>query len=121
MEEQRIKQIASGTITAPPGSTTIDGRDTAHVWKPMLHTVAAGTSDLHREQVAFVAHAARHGFAYWPGEMDGIDRRRNAVSLAPLRLPDRQVLLGPREVVYDALVIAACRPAPSTGPRAPRC
>uniref|UniRef100_UPI003C75C564 FAD-dependent oxidoreductase n=1 Tax=Roseomonas chloroacetimidivorans TaxID=1766656 RepID=UPI003C75C564 len=36
---------------------TLIDRDTAHVWKPMLHTIAAGTSDVHREQVAFASHA----------------------------------------------------------------
>lgn len=80
-------------------------RDTAHVWKPMLHTIAAGTSDLHREQVAFVAHAHQHGFTYWPGEMGGIDRKKKVVRLLPLRLPDGRVLLGDREITYDALII----------------
>jgi NADH dehydrogenase len=85
---------------------TLIDRDTAHIFKPMLHTIAAGTSDVHREQVAFASHAWRHGFTYWPGEMDGIDRQRKAISLAPLPLPDGRLLLQPRSITYDALILA---------------
>ncbi len=72
----------------------------------MLHTIAAGTSDVHREQVPFTAHAARHGFAYWPGEINGLDRQKKVVKLAPLRRPDGRLLLAAREIQYDVLVIA---------------
>lgn len=97
-----------GNSLGRPGKAeiTLVDRDTAHVWKPMLHTIAAGTSDMHREQVAFAAHALRHGFTYWPGGLDGIHRQGGTISLAPLRRQDGRVLLGPRDLAYDVLVLA---------------
>ncbi len=82
-------------------------RDTAHVWKPMLHTIAAGTSDLHREQVPFAPHALRHGFSYWPGEVESISRVDRVLRLAPLRRPDGSILLDAREISYDILILSA--------------
>ena len=35
--------------------TTLIDRESAHVWKPMLHTIAAGTRDVHQQQTSFVA------------------------------------------------------------------
>ncbi|WP_457486730.1 NAD(P)/FAD-dependent oxidoreductase [Teichococcus aerofrigidensis] len=81
-------------------------RDTAHIWKPLLHEVAAGTLDTGAEQIGFVAHARRHGFRYWPGAMEGLDRAAKRVRLAPLRDRDGAEILGARDLAYDTLVIA---------------
>jgi NADH:ubiquinone reductase (H+-translocating) len=39
-------------------------RSWIHVWKPMLHTFAAGTWNLYEQQVQYVAHARTHHFEY---------------------------------------------------------
>ena len=39
-------------------------RNSAHVWKPMLHTFAAGTSNVYQEKISYLAHAAKHGFGF---------------------------------------------------------
>lgn len=85
---------------------TLLDRDSVHVWKPMLHTIAAGISDMHREQLPFVAQAAAQGFTYQPGEMGGLDRDRRVVQVNPLEFPDGRVLLGARELPYDILILA---------------
>jgi len=85
---------------------TLLDADSAHVWKPMLHTIAAGTRDVHQQQVAYAAQARSAGFVYQPGAMCGLDRQRREVVVAPLVLPDGRVLLPGRRVPYDALVLA---------------
>lgn len=85
---------------------TLVDRETAHVWKPMLHTIAAGTRDVHQQQTAYVAQARTHGFVFQPGEAVGIDRAARAVRLAPWLSPQGQELLHAREVPYDTLVLA---------------
>ncbi|HDR9463304.1 TPA: FAD-dependent oxidoreductase, partial [Burkholderia multivorans] len=55
---------------------TVVDRSPTHVWKPMLHTIAAGTRDVQQQQVIFVAHACEHGYTYQPGELQGLDRTR---------------------------------------------
>src|ERR1700757_1599620 len=49
-------------------------RSWIHVWKPMLHTFAAGTSNIYQQQLSFLAHARAHDFEYLPGQLEAIDR-----------------------------------------------
>ena len=53
-------------------------RSWVHVWKPMLHTFAAGTWNVYEQQVQYVAHARAHHFEYVPGQVDAIDRAGGA-------------------------------------------
>lgn len=80
--------------------------DSAHVWKPMLHTIAAGTRDVHQQQVAYAAQAHNAGFIYQPGAMCGLDRARKEVEVSATTHPDGRVLLAPRRLAYDVLVMA---------------
>ena len=80
-------------------------RSWIHVWKPMLHTFAAGTSNIYQQQVQYVAHARTHHFEYVPGQLDGIDRTARCIRLAPLRVGNEVVARG-RELEYDLLVLA---------------
>ena len=50
-------------------------RNRAHVWKPMLHTFAAGRRIMRTENVSFIPHAKLTGYKYWPGDFGGLDRK----------------------------------------------
>ena len=76
-----------------------------HVWKPMLHTFAAGTWNLYEQQVQFVAHARTHHFEFVPGQLEAIDRTARRIRLAPMRLAD-ETIAGARELDYNVLVLA---------------
>ena len=80
-------------------------RSWVHVWKPMLHTFAAGTWNIYEQQVQYVAHARTHHFEYVPGQVDAIDRTRRSIRLAPVRTAG-EVVVGARELDYDVLVLA---------------
>src|SRR5215470_10362348 len=54
----------------------------AHLWKPLLHEVAAGSIDPGEYEVNYLAQAHWHGFRYLLGEMIGLDRARKEVRLA---------------------------------------
>ncbi|MGS1028662.1 NAD(P)/FAD-dependent oxidoreductase [Burkholderia glumae] len=85
---------------------TLIDRSATHIWKPMLHTIAAGTRDVQQQQVIYLAHAREHGFHYQPGEMEGLDRDARTVRLAELRAPSGEVVVGARSVEYDVLILA---------------
>lgn len=87
-------------------AVTLLDADSAHVWKPMLHTIAAGTRDVYQQQVAYAAQARTAGFTYQPGAMCALDRVRKEVEVAALTHPDGRVLLAPRRLAYDVLVMA---------------
>jgi NADH dehydrogenase len=80
-------------------------RSWVHVWKPMLHTFAAGTWNIHEQQVQYVAHARAHHFEYVPGQLDAIDRAARRIRLAPLQAAGEVVAPG-RNLDYDVLVLA---------------
>ena len=81
-------------------------RSFTHVWKPMLHTIAAGTRHVHQQCVHFLAHAQDHGYAFEPGELVGVDRDARRVELGPIRAADGKVLVEARSLPYDWLVLA---------------
>jgi NADH dehydrogenase len=58
-------------------------RNRAHVWKPMLHTFAAGTSDYANENVSFIPHAKLTGYKYWPGDSAAWIARHRRSSSSP--------------------------------------
>src|ERR1700758_4784418 len=50
-------------------SVTLVGCDRTHLWKPLLHAVAAGAVDPAAYEVNYLAQAHWHGFRYRLGEM----------------------------------------------------
>ena len=84
---------------------TLIDRSWIHVWKPMLHTFAAGTWNIYDQQVQHLVHAHTHHFEYVPGQVEAIDRAARGIRLAPLRLAG-EVVAGVRELNYDVLVLA---------------
>ncbi|HET6492902.1 MAG TPA: NAD(P)/FAD-dependent oxidoreductase [Burkholderiales bacterium] len=87
------------------GVTLID-RARTHLWKPLLHEVAAGSLDLDDHALDYLAQARWHHFRFQLGRMDGIDRARRVVSIAPTLDEDGRQLISRREMRYDTLVIA---------------
>jgi len=77
-----------------------------HVWKPLLHEVAVGTLDSHKDDVIYLGHAADHHFRFQQGRMDGLDRGKREVILAPVLDDAGHEIISSRRVSYDTLVIA---------------
>lgn len=78
----------------------------SHIWKPLLYEVAAGSLDSYAERLEYLAQGHWHGFTFRLGRMDGLDRGRQEVSVAPT-LDDEGVEVIPRRNFrYDTLIIA---------------
>ncbi|MFD1344482.1 NAD(P)/FAD-dependent oxidoreductase [Litorisediminicola beolgyonensis] len=81
-------------------------RDRTHVWKPLLHEVAAGSLDPNLDEVGYGGHAARWGYRFFNGTLERIDRERQVVVTEPLLDEDGEVILDRHEIRYDYLVLA---------------
>lgn len=81
-------------------------RNQTHLWKPLLHEVAAGTLDSEVDSVSYRAHAHNNGFRFKIGSLHGIDRIRKCVFLAPVYDDEGKEILPEREQPYDVLVLA---------------
>ena len=77
-----------------------------HLWKPLLHAVAAGSLDRGSTSCNYLAQAHWHNFIYRFGEMIGLDRRE-ARSPAGRHQGRRGAADHPAQwVPYDTLIIA---------------
>ncbi len=80
--------------------------DTTHIWKPLLHEVAAGTFDSYENQIEFMAQAAKKHFRFRLGRLEGIDREQRLIHVAPTFNEEGEQVIPPRTFQYDLLVIA---------------
>ncbi len=85
--------------------TLVDQNET-HLWKPLLHEVAAGSMDIHAHQLDYLAQARWHHFNFCCGALEGLDRKRREIAVAPT-VDERGTEVLPRRMLrYDTLVIA---------------
>mgnify|MGYP005991946281 CR=1 FL=1 len=74
----------------PAQVTLVDGSRT-HIWKPLLHQLAAGTFDTHAEEIEYLAQAHWNSFKFRLGWMERVDRARRTVHLAPITGTDMSI------------------------------
>ncbi len=72
--------------------TLVDAAPT-HLWKPLLHQVAAGTIDLHADMREYFALARSHHFNFRRGRMDGLNRADKQLILASVQDENGEELL----------------------------
>ena len=87
-------------------TVTLVDRSRTHLWKPLLHEVAAGSMDIHRHQLDYLAQARWHGFTFVLGPLVGLERRSKHVQVGAVRDDEGAEILPARRVPYDTLVIA---------------
>ena len=87
-------------------AVTLIDKTRTHVWKPQLHEIAAGSMDVGRHEVDFLAQAHWHRFRYRVGEMTGLDRDRREVQVAGFTDTEGETVTTGQRIGYDTLVIA---------------
>jgi NADH dehydrogenase len=87
-------------------SVMLVDRSSTHIWKPLLHEVAAGVMDANTHMLEYAAQARWHNFTFQQGELKGLDRANKKITVASLVDTDGFELLPQREIQYDTLVLA---------------
>ncbi len=85
---------------------TLVDRSRTHLWKPLLHEVAAGSMSIHAHQLDYLAQARWHHFTFAQGALDGLDRAAREITVAAVQDDEGQEILPVRRLPYDTLVIA---------------
>lgn len=85
---------------------TLIDKSRTHIWKPLLHEVAAGTLDSSEDQLEYLAQARWHHFRFRLGKMVDLDREKREVLLAPTYNNEGQLIIPERRFTYDTLIIA---------------
>ena len=83
---------------------TLVDRNPTHIWKPLLHEVAAGSLDANLDEVGYRSHGRRWGYRFFLGTVQGLDRAARAVIVAPLVDESGRELIGQHHIGYDQLV-----------------
>jgi NADH dehydrogenase len=85
--------------------TLVDAART-HVWKPLLHQLAAGSFDTHAEEIEYLAQARWNHFKFRLGNLTGVDRSNKTVQLAASHDDGGREITPAQSLKYDTLVIA---------------
>ena len=100
----RLGNKRSGSNAA--WKVTLIDRHSTHIWKPLLHELAAGSMDPYAEELSYAAQANWHGFEFTKGELTKVDREHRTLTLAPLLTVDGEMLVPQRVAEYDTLILA---------------
>jgi NADH dehydrogenase len=85
---------------------TLIDRKRAHLWKPKLHEIAAGSMDIAAHELDYLAQSHWHHFRYKIGEMAGVDRAKQEVMVSAFIDDEGYQVTPNRTFRYDTLVIA---------------
>jgi NADH dehydrogenase len=85
---------------------TLVDRSRTHLWKPLLHEVAAGSMDMHAHQLDYLAQARWHHFTFALGALAGLERESRHIRVAAVVDDEGHEILPGRRIPYDTLVIA---------------
>ena len=85
-------------------TVTLVDHNASHLWKPLLHEVAAGRVDADVHGVDYFLMAYWHHFRFRQGAVVGLDRARRELKLGVVRDDDGAEMLPERTIAYDTLV-----------------
>src|SRR5450631_3500689 len=81
-------------------------KNRTHIWKPLLHEVAAGSLDANLDEVGYRSHGHAWGYRFFYGAMEGVDLASRHVLIAPILDEDGREIMGRHGIRYDYLVLA---------------
>ncbi len=81
-------------------------KNRTHIWKPLLHEVAAGSLDANLDEVGYRSHGFAWGYRFFYGAMEGVDRASGHVLIAPILDEEGGEIMGRHRIRYDYLVLA---------------
>tara|TARA_B100000768_G_C11278387_1_gene377174 strand:+ start:1837 stop:3192 length:1356 start_codon:yes stop_codon:yes gene_type:complete len=85
--------------------TLIDAKKT-HVWKPLLHEIAAGSLNPEKDELDYLAQGYWHNFKFRLGRMVGLDRNKKEVILESFSDEEGIEIIPKRSFHYDTLIIS---------------
>ena len=85
--------------------TLIDA-DKTHLWKPLLHEVAAGSLNSYGDELGYLAHGHWSGYYFRLGRVVEVNRETQEVVTAPQVDEDGNEYIPTRRFHYDTLVLA---------------
>jgi NADH:ubiquinone reductase (H+-translocating) len=83
----------------------VDAKKT-HVWKPLLHEIAAGSLNPDKDELEYLAQAHWHHFKFRYGRVEDVDAQNQTITIAPTSDIDGIEIIPQRKIKYDTLVLS---------------
>ena len=85
--------------------TLVDSKKT-HVWKPLLHEIAAGSLNPEKDELDYLAQGYWHNFKFRLGKMIDLDRNKKEIILQSFSDEEGVEIIPQRKFHYDTLIIS---------------
>lgn len=85
---------------------TLIDKSKTHVWKPLLHEIAAGSMNPEKHELDYLAQAHWHHFNFRLGSMDSLNRAERTITISPHYDEDGLEVIPSRTFNYDTLIMA---------------
>jgi NADH:ubiquinone reductase (H+-translocating) len=99
-------RLGDSLVRKGHAEVTLVDRARTHLWKPLLHEVAAGSINIHSDQLDYLAQARWHHFTFALGELAGLDRSTHTLNVAAVIDDEGVEILPARALQYDTLIFA---------------
>ncbi len=83
----------------------VDAKKT-HVWKPLLHEIAAGSLNPDKDELEYLAQAHWHHFKFRYGRVEDVDAQNQTITIAATLDIDGVEIIPQRKIKYDTLVLS---------------
>lgn len=85
---------------------TLVDEQLTHIWKPLLHEVAAGSLNPYQDELNYFAQGKHNHFSFQPGRLIALDREDKTITLDDLQDELGEQVFPARKIHYDYLVLA---------------
>ena len=88
-----------------PVQVTLVDCNATHLWKPLLHEVAAGRMDADAHDLDYLALGYWHRFRFRQGGICGLDRAAREITVDAVHALEGEQILPRRKLPYDTLLL----------------
>ncbi|CAM4341178.1 NAD(P)/FAD-dependent oxidoreductase [Acinetobacter pragensis] len=101
-----VTQLGDSIGKSSKAHITLIDMKLTHVWKPLLHEIAAGTMNINEEETNYYSHAAKHHYEFVLGCLEDILPAKKQIILSPTRLGKYGSSNEKLTLNYDTLILA---------------
>lgn len=101
-----VTQLGNTLGKSKKAKITLIDQKLTHIWKPLLHEIAAGTMNPNDEETNYYGHSAKHHYEFVLGRFTRLDQQNKTIHLAKTQSSKYGKSPDQFELQYDTLVLA---------------
>ena len=101
-----VTQLGDSLGKSKKAKITLVDQKLTHIWKPLLHEIAAGTMNGSDEETNYYAHSTKHHYEFVLGRFDQLNREQKTITLLKTQSGKYDSNQEKTELSYDTLILA---------------